>query len=624
MSQPRGFAGMFGSAVAKFTDIRPLDSENTGMTEAGRKAGGKADRISRKARKQQLAKRPSKGGAALMSDDIEMKGTKPTGRGKFDPYNRTSRRATFTRDVVHGAKEPKEVVITGWAEGTEQNLISFLQEKSKTPFATLAVQILDGSLHIMVENIVIAKKIQRLSGYAYENRQLSIFVVNDDPSLIEEGTGKSTVDVLRHFLSRRWNADTKFLNLEAIADDAILQDAGIEPLKKDDSNNVGSALMKLAGEMFPEVITISFARNQLEKLKPFSLLAKFIPNVQHISFQQNNINNVNQLSVLSGGGGKLAQLKELILTENPFREKLLLKDATGTTYTSEVVKLFPFLQILDGVMIHNEKQQQDLPIPCLEGFTDSDPTRALSEAFVETFFKAFDSNRTLCGMMYDIDAVFSVTTNMKLATSKAMTKQERQAMKKNAVGTWESFHHKATSAKTTLKNICCGPPMISEVLPRLPTTKHNLNRKELLVDAFMIGAIPGFANALQLSIHGDFTSEQPIKKTYSFDRTLLIAPSPPGSTAQMLEIPFIILNDQLCVRDYSNPDRWRLQTLTRSIIQGDVKQQMVAEVQKMTGLKLEFATQCLEENGWDVQQAFASYQQLQASGTIPAEAYQSL
>lgn len=48
--------------------------------------------------------------------------------------------------------------------------------------------------------------------------------------------------------------------------------------------------------------------------------------------------------------------------------------------------------------------------------------------------------------------------------------------------------------------------MITEVLPRLPTTKHNLNRKELLLDAFVVNAIPGFTNALQLSIHGDFTS----------------------------------------------------------------------------------------------------------------------
>lgn len=38
-----------------------------------------------------------------------------------------------------------------------------------------------------------------------------------------------------------------------MADDAILQDAGIKTPQKDDSNFVGSALMKLAGEMFPDV-----------------------------------------------------------------------------------------------------------------------------------------------------------------------------------------------------------------------------------------------------------------------------------------------------------------------------------------------------------------------------------
>jgi hypothetical protein len=50
---------------------------------------------------------------------------------------------------------------------------------------------------------------------------------------------------------------------------------------------------------------------------------------------------------------------------------------------SEVVKLFPNLQILDGTMIQSEKQQQELPIPCLEGFRDSESTRTLSEAFIE-------------------------------------------------------------------------------------------------------------------------------------------------------------------------------------------------------------------------------------------------
>jgi len=622
MSQSKGFAGMFGNAVAKLTDIRPI-SEDIGMTNAGRMAGGKADRVSRKDRRQQVSKRPAKTRGQPV-EDIEMKGTVPTGRGKFDPYNRTGRRATFTRDVVHGAKEPKEVVITGWAEGTEANLIPYLEEKSKTALVILAVQTVGPSLHIMVENIVIAKILQRLNGYAYENRQLSIYIIDDDPSLIEEGSGNSTVDVLRRCLSGRWNADTKYLNLTAMADDAILQDAGIKTPQKDDSNFVGSAFMKLAGEMFPDVITISFARNQLSKLKPFSMLAKFIPNVQHISFQQNNIANVNQLSLLSAGG-KLSQLKELILTDNPFREALIEKDPTGEMYKSEVVKLFPNLQILDGQAIHINQQVQDLPIPCLGGFMDSDSSRSLVTGFIDTFFTCFDNQRTMCGLSYDQNAVFSLTTNLKLASTKTLPKKERVALKKSKAATWETFHHKATAAKDKgLQNISCGQMMIASVLPSLPTTRHNLNRKEMVVDAYKLNAIPGFANAIHLGIHGDFTSDHPVKQTYSFDRVLIVAPTTPTPTLGSSGCPYVILNDQLCVRDYTplTPLPNPMQPTITATNQNNVKSAMISEVQKISGLKLEFATQCLEENNWDVTQAVAAFQRLQAAGSIPAEAYQ--
>jgi hypothetical protein len=85
MSQPKGFAGMFGNAVAKLTDIRPLNSEDIGMSNAPRSAGGKANRVSRKDKRQQQ-QQPTKRSSNWrnsMSDDIEMKGTVPTGRGKL-------------------------------------------------------------------------------------------------------------------------------------------------------------------------------------------------------------------------------------------------------------------------------------------------------------------------------------------------------------------------------------------------------------------------------------------------------------------------------------------------------------------------------------------------------------
>lgn len=82
MAQPRGFAGMFGNAVAKLTDIRPISTEDVGMGETNRSGGGKANRVSRRDRTNKAAK-GSLSAVVKASDDIEMKGTVPTGRGKL-------------------------------------------------------------------------------------------------------------------------------------------------------------------------------------------------------------------------------------------------------------------------------------------------------------------------------------------------------------------------------------------------------------------------------------------------------------------------------------------------------------------------------------------------------------
>jgi hypothetical protein len=82
MAQPRGFAGMFGNAVAKLTDIRPISTEDVGMGESNRSGGGKANRISRRERKNQAAKGPLRAIPKAI-EDVEMKGTVPTGRGKL-------------------------------------------------------------------------------------------------------------------------------------------------------------------------------------------------------------------------------------------------------------------------------------------------------------------------------------------------------------------------------------------------------------------------------------------------------------------------------------------------------------------------------------------------------------
>jgi hypothetical protein len=58
----------------------------------------------------------------------------------------------------------------------------------------------------------------------------------------------------------------------------------------------------------------------------------------------------------------------------------------------------------------------------------------------------------------------------------------------------------------TKDNVFCGQDNIREVLARLPASSHNLDKREMVIDAFMLNVIPGYPNAINLHIHGDFTS----------------------------------------------------------------------------------------------------------------------
>lgn len=62
------------------------------------------------------------------------------------------------------------------------------------------------------------------------------------------------MDILREFLRSRWNSEAQALNLENIAADPILKRGKIRPLGAASVDAMlGPALMKLAGEMFPNV-----------------------------------------------------------------------------------------------------------------------------------------------------------------------------------------------------------------------------------------------------------------------------------------------------------------------------------------------------------------------------------
>ena len=62
------------------------------------------------------------------------------------------------------------------------------------------------------------------------------------------------MDYIREFLRSRWDSEKQLLNLENMGADPILKNHAIRPPGDSRANEfVGPAMMKLAGEMFPNV-----------------------------------------------------------------------------------------------------------------------------------------------------------------------------------------------------------------------------------------------------------------------------------------------------------------------------------------------------------------------------------
>lgn len=90
-------------------------------------------------------------------------------------------------------------------------------------------------------------------------------VLRDDPprarstpasssSANQDPPSSGAIDTLRLFLMSRYSGQDKMLNLENMADDSILKNAGLKaPGEKGAPTNLAKVLWKLVSELFPDV-----------------------------------------------------------------------------------------------------------------------------------------------------------------------------------------------------------------------------------------------------------------------------------------------------------------------------------------------------------------------------------
>ena len=380
------------------------------------------------------------------------------------------------------------------------------------------------------------------------------------------------------------------------------------------------------------IVSVSLANNALTTIASVTTLSQTFPALQNLDLSNNKLRN---LTALEGWRWKFRKLDQLILTGNPIETDV-------PTYIDDIKKWYPSLTKLNGIQIRSLEDARaavngKLPIPILgPSFRDE---AAISETFVKQFFPAYDGDRTaLVNGYYDNQSTFSVSVNLFAPHTAEATNQKLPG--------WEAYLKKSrnlmkiTHAPSRMSRLYTGTESIRDGFTTLPVTRHPdimTEPQKWCVECHTIPGLPdptgqssSGVGGLMVMVHGEFTevdvSTGRSTAIRSFDRTFVLGPG--GGIGGIR-----VACDTLVLRQYGGHDAWRPEVDESASVamapgrhqinvpagfalsgpgktEEQVQKEVLAvELSKGTGMTLEFSALCLEQCGWNLEGAAASFEQ---------------
>ncbi|KAK2460147.1 hypothetical protein APHAL10511_007826 [Amanita phalloides] len=492
------------------------------------------------------------------------------------------------------------------------------------------------------------------------------------PRLVPASKSSSKlVEHWREFIKKRWNPETRFLNLEAMVEDDVVKKYSLTPPGSGGTARDAAVIFKLASQLTPEVQTLSLARNNLTG-QHLNYLNRYLPRLANLSLQDNNLRVWKDLDFISARKERLLHLRELILVGNPVRE-IEYQNGRKEKFRSEMARRFTSLEVLDQEAIAQisfdipqpSASTATLPKPSATTFpfemgpsfvTGVDPN--LVSNFLSRFFEKFDSKRATLLDVYDGSSTFSFSVNSAIPVRARLQgfqrdmpnqrKLEWSAWLSGGDGGSRNLSRIAGGLQKTVQSLHIGAEDVVKAVVDLPGTRHDINgpAENFSVDAFPV--LDG--QRLLVNVHGQFT-EVGAEGLRSFDRTFVLAIAPEGSRAKTNNWDVIILSDQWTIRGYSSPAAWkpgpmlvqaqrhRAVAAEMSDIQTEItstqplpavqqellatlpepQRNLVMKICQRTRLNIKYSLDCLTSNQWDFERAVLNFEQVKA--TLPPEAY---
>ncbi|THY08479.1 hypothetical protein D6D03_01064 [Aureobasidium pullulans] len=582
-----------------------------------------------------------------------------TGRDKTKGARATTRGADFEKKIIShigGApvrtrhaqsKGLEELRVTGHknskaasnSDGGMSSLIMWLEKKatmkSKRPVKIKKSRSEGDELIISVPGEDVAH-VLRLDGYVFAGTNIKIERASAqdlNPAVSKE----TTIAMLKGVLARRYDVDSKLLDLSALGVDPDLKAAQIFD-SRTTTSKFFPALMKVLDQQFKSpaekndaIISVSLANNELTSVSAVTTLAQTLPQLKNLDLSNNAFKD---LAAIEAWRRKFPKLDHLIVSGNPLEQ-------AEPEYAVKLLAWYPKLRLLNTVQVRSDQDAEsgrrvtDIPFPIRSpNFQDEGQ---IAENFLRTFFAGYDADRaTLAQHYYDEQSEFSLAVN-------TAAPRDPSTAHETAPQEWDLYIKRSRNLKKITQlparqsRLCRGAQAIHESWSSLPTTRHPdlaTQPQKWLIECQSqpgvpdpTGASPAGVDGFLVTVHGEFdeidVSTGQVKKTRSFDRTFILGPGGPTGVR--------VVSDMMTVRAYGGfaafePDHNETQVPTEAGVpvlpQGltpEIAEQMLIELQKQTSMTVQYAKDCLEQVQWDFDRALQAFAAVRAN--LPADAF---
>ncbi|CAH8663826.1 unnamed protein product [Schistosoma curassoni] len=474
------------------------------------------------------------------------------------------------------------------------------------------------------------------------------------------------IEALKQCFVQRYQPTTRSLDLSSLHTDPVLLSQGLYlPLNK---QAVVHTLITILKQNQAQLAVLNLSNNRLTHLNAFSPLsstsAGFIPvSIERIDLSSNPLSSIPVLSGLRD----IAGLVELDLTETPLMSKFNPNDKS---FAAKLHTILPTIKRLNGQELpqtvqfaieqgsDSSKRPPTKPLPqSILGFFPNDEVKIALLSFLKLYLSRYDSKprgESLLPYYTTVSQlVFSVSPENRFPNSQNVSFTARVEIQNGsdqpttAYLTTSRLNQAYFLRSRNLLRcrdqsrrrdmVVRGSLAIAHFLDELPTTEHQL--ESLSVDVafhsgtqmlFTMGGVFYEVSSMGSSSTNSSSHEKSVRKVLRcFTRTMiLIAPG-----GHIVQDDYIVSNPttSLCkkyitematrCKQDSQASNQQQNVLSSDLSAPEVKENMVIEFSRRTGMNIPFSRQCLEEYEWNANAALTAFETMNSAGKIPPEAF---